>query len=65
MADSTDPKPAEKITAALDEFMATVLRHVRTGESDPLEEMGLDKSRAELQNWHPDVPGAVGGPADA
>jgi hypothetical protein len=44
--------------AALDEFMATVLRHLRTGESDPLEELGLDKAKDELRHWRPDVPGA-------
>jgi len=53
-----EPKPAERLTAAFDEFMATVLRHLRTGESDPLEELGLDKAREELQNWRPDIPGA-------
>jgi hypothetical protein len=53
-----EPKPAERVTAALDEFMATVLRHLRTGESDPLEDLGLDKARDELQHWRPDVPGA-------
>ncbi len=53
-----EPTPAEKVTAALDEFMATVLRHLRTGQSSPLEELGLDKAREELQHWRPDVPGA-------
>jgi hypothetical protein len=53
-----EPKPAERVTAALDEFMATVLRHLRTGESDPLEELGLDKAKDELRHWRPDVPGA-------
>lgn len=53
-----EPTPAERVTAALDEFMATVLRHLRTGQGSPLEELGLDKAREELQNWRPDVPGA-------
>jgi len=42
----------------MDEFMATVLRHLRTGQSNPLEELGLDKARDELQHWRPDIPGA-------
>jgi hypothetical protein len=58
----TQDKPgrtaAEKITAAMDEFMATVLRHLRTGQGSPLEELGLDKAREELQYWRPDIPGA-------
>ena len=45
-----------KATAALDEFMATVLRHLRMGEGNPLEELGLTKSADELQNWHSDIP---------
>jgi len=53
-----EPTPAERVTAAMDEFMATVLRHLRTGQSSPLEELGLDKAREELQHWRPDVPGA-------
>ena len=62
MTDDT-PKPIHKhkATAALDEFMATVLRHLRMGHGHPLEELGLAKSADELQNWRPDVPGA-GGP---
>ena len=44
--------------ASLDEFMATVLRHIRTGQGSPLEELGLQKAAEELQNWRPDVPGA-------
>ena len=58
----TDDKPEsstrEKVTAAMDEFLATVLRHLRTGQGDPLEELGLRKAGEELQNWQPDVPGA-------
>ena len=58
----TDHKPestaAEKVTAAMDEFIATVLRHLRTGQGSPLDELGLDKSREELQYWRPDIPGA-------
>ena len=57
-ADKPEPTVAHRATASLDEFIATVLRHVRTGESDPLEELGLQQSAEELQNWRPDVPGA-------
>jgi hypothetical protein len=53
-----EPTPAERVTAAMDDFMATVLRHLRTGQGDPLEELGLDKAKEELQHWRPDVPGA-------
>ncbi len=56
--DKPDPTTAEKVMAAMDEFMATVLRHLRTGQGTPLEELGLDKSKDELQHWRPDVPGA-------
>jgi hypothetical protein len=52
-----EPTPAERVTAAMDEFMATVLRHLRTGQGSPLEELGLEKAREELQHWRPDVPG--------
>ena len=65
----TDGKPeptiTERATASLDEFIATVLRHVRTGQSDPLEDLGLEKAAEELQNWRPDVPGASSGPEPA
>jgi hypothetical protein len=58
----TEDKPertaAQKVTAAMDDFMATVLRHLRTGQGSPLEEMGLEKSKEELQYWRPDIPGA-------
>ncbi len=56
----TDEKPtaAEKVTAAMDEFLATVLRHLRTGQGSPLEELGLDKAAEELQHWRPDIPGS-------
>ena len=37
-------------TAAMDEFMATVLRHLRTGQSDPLEELGLEKAADEIRH---------------
>jgi hypothetical protein len=59
MTDDT-PKPIHKhkATAALDEFMATVLRHLRMGHSNPLEELGLVQSADELQNWRPDIPGS-------
>lgn len=57
-ADKPEPTITERATASLDEFIATVLRHVRTGQSDPLEELGLTKAAEELQNWRPDVPGA-------
>lgn len=53
-----EPTPGQRATAALDEFMATVLRHLRTGQGSPLEELGLDKAKDELQHWRPDVPGA-------
>lgn len=56
-----EPAPVEKVTAAMDEFMATVLRHLRTGQGSPLEELGLDKAKEELQHWRPDVPGAEPG----
>jgi hypothetical protein len=56
--DKAEPTAAEKVTAAMDDFMATVLRHLRTGQGDPLEELGLDKAKDELQHWQPDVPGA-------
>ena len=50
--------PALRPTAALDEFMATVLRHLRMGHGSPLEELGLEKSAEELRNWRPDIPGS-------
>jgi hypothetical protein len=53
-----EPTPVERVTAAMDEFMATVLRHLRTGQSSPLEELGLEKAREELRHWRPDIPGA-------
>ena len=56
--DKPEPALVERATASLDEFMATVLRHVRTGQGSPLEELGLDKAAEELQHWRPDVPGA-------
>jgi hypothetical protein len=61
--DTPEPIHKHKATAALDEFMATVLRHLRMGHGHPLEELGLAKSAEELQNWRPDVPGA-GGPEE-
>ena len=60
--DKREPNAAEKVTAAMDDFMATVLRHIRTGQGDPLEELGLTKARDELQNWRPDIPGAGSDP---
>ena len=56
--DKPEPTVIERATASLDEFMATVLRHIRTGQGSPLEELGLQKAAEELQNWRPDVPGA-------
>ena len=53
-----EPAPIERVTAAMDDFMATVLRHLRTGQGDPLEDLGLEKAKAELQHWQPDIPGA-------
>jgi hypothetical protein len=55
--DKPEPTPVERVTAAMDEFMATILRHLRTGEGSPLEELGLDKAKEELAHWRPDVPG--------
>ena len=59
----TEDKPEHlsrlRPTAALDEFVpATVLRHLRMGHGSPLEELGLEKSAEELQNWRPDIPGS-------
>jgi hypothetical protein len=59
-----DPTPVERVTAAMDEFMATVLRHLRTGQGSPLDELGLEKARDELQHWRPDVPGAGAEPGE-
>lgn len=56
--DKPEPTAMEKVTAAMDEFMATVLRHLRTGQGSPLEELGLQKASEELQHWRPDIPGA-------
>jgi hypothetical protein len=59
MTDSEpETTPVERLTGAMDEFMATVLRHLRTGQGSPLEELGLDKAKDELQHWRPDIPGA-------
>jgi hypothetical protein len=57
-ADKPEPAPKARVTAELDELMATVLRHLRTGHGDPLEELGLDKAADELQHWRPDIPGS-------
>ena len=56
--DKPEPRAADKVMTAVDDFVATLLRHLRTGEDDPLEQLGLVKSSAELQNWRPDIPGA-------
>jgi hypothetical protein len=56
--DMPEPAHKEKATAALDEFMATVLRHLRMGHGNPLEELGLVQAADELQNWRPDIPGS-------
>jgi hypothetical protein len=56
--DMPEPAHKEKATAALDEFMATVLRHLRMGHGHPLEELGLVQAADELQNWRPDIPGS-------
>ncbi len=56
--DKPEQAPRSKPTAALDEFMATVLHHLRMGHGNPLEELGLEKSAEELQNWRPDIPGS-------
>ena len=56
--DEPEAAPIKRVTAAMDEFMATVLRHLRTGQGSPLEDLGLDKAKEELENWRPDIPGA-------
>ena len=45
-----EPTPVERVTAAMDEFMATVLRHLRTGQGSPPEELGLEKASDEPQH---------------
>ena len=60
--DKPEPTAMDRVTAAMDEFMATVLRHLRTGQGNPLEELGLQKARDELQHWRPDIPGAGADP---
>ena len=42
-----EPAPKERVRAELDELMATVLRHLRTGHGSPLKELGLDKAADE------------------
>lgn len=44
--DKPEPTAVERLTAAMDELMATVLRHLRTGQGNPLEEPGLEKAKA-------------------
>jgi hypothetical protein len=56
--DKPEPAPKEGVRAELDELMAKVLRHLRTGQGSPLEELGLDKAADELQHWRPDIPGS-------
>ncbi len=56
--DKPEPGAKARVTAELDELMATVLRHLRTGQGAPLEELGLDKAADELQHWRPDIPGS-------
>jgi hypothetical protein len=56
--DKPEPAPKKNVTAELDELMATVLRHLRTGQGDPLEELGLNQAADELRYWRPDVPGS-------
>ena len=56
--DKPEHAPRHRATAVLDEFMATVLRHLRMGQGSPLEELGLEKSAEELQYWRPDIPGS-------
>jgi hypothetical protein len=55
--DKPEPMPVKSNSGA-DEFMATVLRHLRTGQGSPLEELGLEKAADELQYWRPDIPGS-------
>jgi hypothetical protein len=57
-AEKPEPTVGARVTAAMDEFLATVLRHLRTGQGDPLEELGLHKAAEELQHWRPDIPGS-------
>jgi hypothetical protein len=45
MTDDTPEPTHKKATAALDEFMATVLRHLRMGHGNPLEDLGLVQAR--------------------
>jgi hypothetical protein len=56
--DKPKPTPVERITTAMDEFIATILRDLRTGQGSPLEELGLEKAADELQHWRPDIPGS-------
>jgi hypothetical protein len=56
--DKQEPTPMMRVTAAMDEFMATVLRHLRTGQGNPLEELGLEKAADEIRHWRPDIPGS-------
>ena len=56
--DKPEPTVTERATAAMDEFMATVLRRLRMGHGSPLEELGLEKAADELQHWRPDIPGS-------
>jgi len=56
--DKPEPTVSERVTAAMDEFIATVLRHLRTGQGNPIEELGLVKAKDGLQYWRPDIPGA-------
>jgi hypothetical protein len=42
--DKPEHAPRHRATAVLDEFMATVLHHLRMGQGSPLEELGLEKS---------------------
>ena len=56
--DNPELPPIMKVTAAMDEFMATVLRHLRMGQGNPLEELGLEKAADEIRHWRPDIPGS-------
>ena len=42
-----------RMVAAVDEFVATVLRDARLGQGETLEEQGLMQLAAELEHWTP------------
>ena len=62
--DKPEPTALGKVSAEVDELMATVLRRLRTGDGYPLEELGLDKAKEELVFWKPDIPGSGAAPRE-